>query len=403
VIVPGSKTRLTLAQVVEVLEHHYPQALAQPWDAVGLVCGDPSAPVSRVMFTVDPSESVVDEALEWRADLIVAHHPLLFRGVNSVAATTSKGRRIHRLIPGGCALLTAHTNADAADPGVSDALARALGIGSLRALAPAAASDQKLLQKLTAYVPGDRVDDVIEALSLAGAGSIGDYDHCAYTVEGVGQFRPLPGASPAIGSVGGIERVAEVRVEMVLDSAVRRQVEAALLATHPYERPAYDFIHVDVGRPLARGGGNGDQGGGDLVGAGLGRIGQLDEPIALGEFARRVAQRLPHTAAGVKVAGDLDRAIRRVAVCGGSGDSLLDAANASGADVFVTADLRHHVVEEHLADGGCPVIDVAHWASEWPWLEAARDVLVEGVEELGATVETRISELVTDPWSGHHR
>ena len=359
------------------------------------------------MFTVDPSESVVDDALEWNADLIVAHHPLLFGAVNSVAATTSKGRRIHRLISGGCALLTAHTNADAADPGVSDALANVLGIRHLETLAPADSSHRDGLQKLTAYVPRDRMDDLIDALSLAGAGSIGDYDHCAYTVEGVGQFRPLPGASPAIGSVGDIERVAEARVEMVLDSVLRPQVEAALLATHPYEQPAYDFVHLEVGpRSATDGTGVGlvDDGTGvGLGGGGLGRVGQLDEPLRLGQFARRVSECLPQTAAGVKVAGDLDRVITRVAVCGGSGDSLLDAANDSGADVIVTADLRHHVVEEHLANGGCAVIDVAHWASEWPWLVAAREVLVDGAKKLGATVDTRISELVTDPWSGHYR
>jgi dinuclear metal center YbgI/SA1388 family protein len=231
------------------------------------------------MFAVDPVDAVLDEALEWGADLLVTHHPLLLKPVNGVPATTFKGRSVHRLIAGGCALLTAHTNADLARPGVSDALAAALG------------------------------------LSVAGP------------------ILPLRGQ------------------------------ESGLL--------------------------------------GLGRFGSLPEPEPLGAFAERVAASLPRTAAGVRVSGDLDRPVRKVAVCGGAGDDreLLAAVRAAGADAYVTADLRHHPAAEAMEaarfGGGPALVDVAHFASEWPWLPVAAALLA------GGTVVTRVSTLVTDPWTAH--
>ncbi|MEU5882295.1 Nif3-like dinuclear metal center hexameric protein [Spirillospora sp. NPDC047279] len=265
---------MRLSEVIAVLEEFYPPAWAESWDAVGLVCGDPDQEASRVLFAVDPVAAVVDEAREWGADLIVTHHPLLLRGVSSVAATTPKGRLIHRMITSGMALHTAHTNADVADPGVSDALARAVGLtGPLRPMVPSA-------------------DD-----------------------------------------------------------------------------PA----------------------------RGLGRIGELDAPVTLAEFTARAAAGLPATAQGVRAAGDPDRPVRTVAVCGGAGDSLLDTARAAGVDVYLTADLRHHPASEFAEYDGPALVDAAHWATEWPWLADAERRLA-----LKLDVTTRVSTLVTDAWSLHY-
>jgi dinuclear metal center YbgI/SA1388 family protein len=268
-----------LAELTALFDAAYPPAHAQPWDAVGLVCGDPQAPVERVLFAVDPVDAVFDEALEWGAQLLVTHHPLLLKPVHGVPATGFKGRGVHRLIRGGCALLTAHTNADVADPGVSDALAAALGL---------------------------RV---------------------------TGPILPLPG--------DGTGRL------------------------------------------------------------GLGRFGELPTAEPLAAFAERVARSLPATAAGVRTAGDPDRPVRRVAVCGGAGDDrdLLAAVRAAGADAYVTADLRHHPASEAMEaarfGGGPALVDVAHYASEWPWLGMAAALLA------GGTVDTRVSAIVTDPWTAH--
>jgi len=258
---------MLLAEVVAVLERAYPAALAEPWDAVGLVCGDPGAPVRRVLFAVDPVEAVAQEALDTGADLLVTHHPLYLRGTSSVAATTAKGRVVHALVRGGCALLAAHTNADSASPGVSDALAGLFGLRDVTPLAP-----------------------------------------------------------------------------------------------HP-----------------------------SVAGTGLGRVGDLPGTVALGDLVERAAAVLPATSWGVRAAGDPDRVVRRLAVCGGAGDSLLGAAAAAGADAYLTSDLRHHAAGE--APEGLALLDAAHWATEWPWLPVAAAALTAGTG-----LEAHVSSLVTDPF-----
>lgn len=264
----------SLADVVDLIHGWYPPATANPDDAVGLVAGDPAAEVARVMFAVDPTIEVAREAVAWGADLLVVHHPLFLTPVSSVAATTPKGRTLHALTSGGCALLTAHTNADLAESGVSESLALALG---LRDLAP---------------------------------------------------IRPTASRTTT----------------------------------------------------------------------GSGRTGTIEE-TSLGELAAHVAAALPATAHGVRVAGDPDRRVRRVAVCGGSGDFLLDELVGSDVDVFVTSDLRHHRAGEFLEHGGPALVDVAHWAAESTWLP-----VVEGRLRavMGDRVETRVSTLCTDPWSFRH-
>ncbi|MGC5166570.1 Nif3-like dinuclear metal center hexameric protein [Luteimicrobium sp. DT211] len=290
--------RVRLADVVRVLDALYPPHTAESWDAVGLVAGDPEQPVSRVLFAVDPVEAVLDEAVEWAADLLVTHHPLLLRGVHSVAATTFKGAFLHRAIRRGVAVYTAHTNADAARGGVAEALAELVGVVGGEPLVPADARDHTL---------------------------------------------------PAIG---------------------------------------------------------------------IGRVGRLEAPVPLRAFAERVAAVLPATAQGVRVAGDLDAVVERVAVVGGAGDSLFDAVRSSGADVYLTADLRHHPASElreraeheARAAGRDPgdarpfLVDVAHFASEWPWLaHAARDLVRLLGETGGASgagkLDVRVSTRPTDPWT----
>ncbi|OLT13276.1 Nif3-like dinuclear metal center hexameric protein [Pseudonocardia sp. CNS-139] len=372
----------TVADVVAALEAAYPPALAADWDAVGLVCGDPAEPVSSVLFAVDPVPATVDEAVG-SAQLLVTHHPLLLRGVHGVGADSPKGALLHRMIRAGTALYTAHTNADAADPGVSDALAAALGVEVTGPLVPAPADP---LDKIVTFVPvGPAITAVHEALAAAGAGEIGDYSHCSFATAGTGQFRPLAGAHPTIGTVGKLERVAETRLEMVLPRGRRAAVVAALRAAHPYEEPAFDVLEL-AGLPSGRG---------------LGRVGTLPRPEPLSAFTARVAAALPATAWGVRAAGDPDRVVSTVAVCGGAGDSALGAAVAAGVDAYVTADLRHHPAAEHLLAGavGGPtpaLVDVAHWASEWPWCEQAAGVVRAA---LGGSVEVRVSGRRTDPWS----
>lgn len=329
------------------------------------------------MFAVDPTLEVAREAADWGADLLVVHHPLFLRPVHGFAATTPKGQTLAALADARCALLTAHTNADRAVGGVSEALATALGLSDLR---PVTADWDGPLDKLTTYVPRADADRVRAALADAGAGRIGDYDRASFSSPGEGRFRPLAGAAPAIGEVGRPEVVEEVRVEVVLPRGRRTAVVVAMLAAHPYEEPAYDV--VELADPGA-------------APTGAGRIGTVGR-TTLREFAASVAAALPGTAHGVRVAGDPDRVVRRVAVCGGAGDFLLEAVLRSDADVYVTSDLRHHPAAEFLEKDGPALVDVAHWAAEWTWLPMVRARLVDAV---GDTVETRVSTRCTDPWS----
>lgn len=367
----------TLATVVDTLHTWYPPATADSWDAVGLVAGNPERAVTKVMFAVDPTLEVAQDAVAWGADLLVVHHPLFLKPVHSIAPTTPKGRTLNTLLEGGCGLLTAHTNADQAVTGVSESLALAVGLTALRPIlqAPAAALDQVVV-----FVPPASVAAVREAMHRAGAGAVGDYDSCSFQVSGEGRFRPLEGAEPHLGTVGRSEVVEEVRLEMVLPRGRRAQVVEAMLAAHPYEEVAHHVTEIENTAS---------------TGTGTGRIGSVD-PTTLRAFAEHVAAVLPATAQGVRVAGDPDRPVRTVALCGGAGDFLLDRLAASPVDVYLTSDLRHHPAGEFLEKNGPALIDVPHWAAEWTWLPqvAAR---VDG--HWGGTVATRVNTRRTDPWN----
>ncbi|WP_067433767.1 Nif3-like dinuclear metal center hexameric protein [Nocardioides jensenii] len=367
----------TLGEVVDLLHSWYPPETADGWDAVGLVVGDPTAMVKKVMFAVDPTLEVAQEAVSWGADLLVVHHPLFLKPVHGFAATTPKGRTAAVLAAGGCALLTAHTNADQAAAGVSEALATALG---LEDLTPIVAAPAEPLDKFVVFVPHDAAAPVRAAIADAGAGFIGNYDHCTFTTEGQGRFRPLEGADPTIGTIGDISLIHEDRIEAVMPRRRRADVVAAMLANHPYESPAYDVVELaDPG----------------TTATGTGRIGTIEE-TTLRDFAQVVAEKLPETEQGVRVGGDPDRVVRRIAVCGGAGDFLLDAMAARDVDVYLTSDLRHHPAAEFLEKDGPALIDVAHWAAESTWLPVVQARLAQA---LGDTVDSRVSEIRTDPWT----
>ncbi|GAA5058098.1 Nif3-like dinuclear metal center hexameric protein [Nocardia callitridis] len=366
----------TLADLIAVLDAAYPPKLAESWDSVGLVCGDRTAEVERVMFAVDATAEVVDAALDWQAHALVVHHPLLLRGVDTVAADTPKGALLHRLIRSGCALFTAHTNADSADPGVSDALAEALGLTVTGPLDP---KPESAVDKWTIQVPTEHADAVLAALFAAGAGGGGNYREAASRTESVGQFRPVGAANPAHGVVGELARVREERLEVVAPPSARAAVRAALLAAHPYEVPAYHLTER-AELPSTRG---------------IGRVGTLPEPESLRAFTARVAAALPSTTWGVRAAGDPERLVRTVAVCGGAGDSYLASATRLQVDAYVTADLRHHPADEHLRKGGPALIDAAHWATEFPWCAQAEHI----VRDTLPTLRTMVSEVRTDPWT----
>ena len=370
-------TDVTVQTVVDALEAAYPPALAESWDQVGLICGDPDAQVGKVAFALDCTQEVAERAVAAGAQLLVVHHPLLLRGVHSVAANTPKGKVVHTLLAGGCALFAAHTNADSARPGVSDKLAELVGIAPGR---PIKSVLLDATDRWGVHVPPAAAADLKRALFDAGAGAIGDYRECAFSVEGTGEFTPVEGANPTDGAVGTHYTGDEIRIEFVARARDRRRIVEKLREAHPYEEPAFDVVQMAETRDLEKA-------------TGLGRIGELPEPMTLREFTQQVANALPETAWGVRAAGDPDLIVQKVAVSSGSGDSFLADVAKLGVDVYVTSDLRHHPVDEHLRAGGPAVIDTAHWASEFPWTEQAESIVAP------LSVDTEILHIRTDPWT----
>ncbi len=375
----ASVTPPTVGEVVEVLEKAYPPRLAEEWDTgIGLTCGDRRETVRTVLLAVDVDATTVGQAVDLAAEMLVTHHPLLFRAVQSVAADTAKGALLHRLIRGGIAHFAAHTNADKARGGVNDALADVLGLTDVRPLVPDAPEP---MDKVVVFVPAAGSGAMIHALASAGAGRLGNYGEAAFSAPGTGQFRPLAGAHPTIGTVGEVAQVEETRIEMILPRRSRSAVAAALRAAHPYEEPAFDFLELASPDPAP---------------TGSGRLGSRAEATDLAGFVAEVAAALPETAGGVRAAGDLSRPVRTVALCGGAGGSYLSDAARVGADVYVTSDLSHHVVAEFVALPGHPaIIDVAHWAGEWPFLSRAAGTLQTA---FGSRLTTVVSTVRTDPW-----
>ena len=365
-----------LGDIIDVLDAAYPPHLAQSWDSVGLVCGDPAESVTSVTVAVDATAETVARVPD--GGLLLAHHPLLLRGVDSVSADSAKGALIHSMIRTGRSLFTAHTNADSAAPGVSDALASALGLRVRDVLDPAPSGP--VLDKWVVFVPAADAEAVRSAMFAAGAGHLGDYSHCSWSAVGTGQFLPHDGASPAIGTVGTVEYVEEQRVEMVAPASRRSAVLAGLRAGHPYEEPAFDILALQ--NPAG--------------GVGLGRIAELPEPEPLSAFVARVRKALPPTSWGVRASGNPAAPVSRVAVCGGAGDSLLSTVAAAGVQAYVTADLRHHPADEHRRVSDVALVDVAHWASEFPWCAQAADLLRS---HFGTSLPVTVCDVRTDPWN----
>jgi dinuclear metal center YbgI/SA1388 family protein len=347
-----------------LLNRLYPPALAESWDNVGLQAGDPAAPVRRVLVCLDVCEAALDRALQAGAQVIVSHHPAIFQPLKRISAADETGRLLMRAIREGVAIISAHTNLDCATNGLNDWLAAILGIEKTTPLKACGGT----LFKLAVYVPRGYEERVASALFEAGAGTVGDYDRCSFRVNGTGTFRSGQDCRPFIGQPGSMEQVAEVRIETVLTPEVQARAIQRMLKVHPYEEVAYDLVPLANQRP-------------DV---GLGRIGYLAGSATLGSFARNVKLGLgvPH----LRVVGDLEQQVAKVAVCGGSGASLLGEAVRQGADVLVTGDVKYH--EALVARSGrVALIDAGHFGTEHIMVKHLAAALREAAAERRMTVE----------------
>lgn len=357
------KERIARIQdLVGLLHSLYPPALAEEWDNVGLQVGDAAAELKSVLICLDPTEKALDAAVEAGVQAIVAHHPLLFRPLRSLVPVDETGRVLFRAVREGVAILCAHTNLDRGRDGLNDWLAARLGVESTK---PLAAGGELL--KLVVFVPAGYESPVAEALFAAGAGEVGNYDRCSFRSSGTGTFRPGPGTEPFLGRAGETEAVRELRLETVLPREAASRAVDRMLKAHPYEEVAYDLI------PLAN----------RRSDVGLGRIGRLARPVALEEFAGQVKELLGGSA--LRLVGDAGRKVTKVALCGGSGSSLLAEAVRQGADVLVTGDVKYH--EARSAESqGIALIDAGHFATERLMVAGLATVLRRGAEKRGLPI-----------------
>jgi dinuclear metal center YbgI/SA1388 family protein len=334
------KYQPTAGGLADFLNDWAPTQLAESYDNVGLLVGNPDWPVERVLVALDTTEALVEEAISLGAQAIVSHHPVLFSGLKKITGKTEVERVVERALVHKIALLCAHTNLDAIQGGVSTTLADRLGLHDVRILAPR----KDLLLQLVTWVPIDHAENVREALFAAGAGQVGVYDECGFLSEGEGTFRPLPGSKPFLGSEGIRKSVREMRLEVLVPKTRKEVVVQALKKAHPYEEVAHYW--VENGREWSD--------------VGFGAVGEWAEGKSWKEALAQIKEATGATA--VKHTKIPEGPITRVAVCGGSGGELLEQAQRAGAQLFITGDIKYHRFFD--ADERCALVDVGHGESE---------------------------------------
>lgn len=364
-------------RLINIINQIAPPRLAEKWDNVGLIIGDYAAEVDKVMVALDVTEGVLREAIEQGAKLIIAHHPMIFSELKTIRADQPVGRLILKAIQNGVNIFAAHTNLDIAAGGINDLLANRLGLIEVK---PLSVTSTETLYKIVVFVPGGYEEDVRTAMGDAGAGWIGNYSHCTFQTFGSGTFKPLAGTHPFIGHEGELEKVKEVRLETIVPASDLNRVIKAMLKVHPYEEVAYDLY------PLANEG----------EALGLGRIGYLPEPVLYGEVIKRVKDAL--AAPYLHYAGGLERPIKKVALCSGSGASFIQKAAFQGADLYITGDVKFH--EAQLAESlNLALIDAGHYWTEVIVVPYLFDVLSAAIAKESLAVELIQTSVKTDPMS----
>ena len=341
-----------IQDLVGLVHKLYAPELAEDWDNVGLQVGDPGAPLKRVMVSLDPGLSAVQAAHDASAQALVTHHPLLFHPIKRLTPEGAVGQVLWAAMRDGVAIISAHTNLDCAVDGLNSWLAMRLGVQQSVPLQPVAGDYLKLI----VFVPSGHEQPVAEALFSAGAGQIGTYDQCSFRSRGEGTFRPGQGANPFVGEIGQTEHTDEIRLETIVPRRKLARVLEKMQKVHPYEEVAYDLVSLQNQVP----------------GAGLGRLGRLEQETTLDGFAAMVKDALgcDH----LRLTGSGSRMVHKVALCGGSGAGLLQTAHRQGADVLVTGDIKYHDARQ-AEELGIALIDAGHFATESLMIEQVADAL----------------------------
>ncbi|HJV30773.1 MAG TPA: Nif3-like dinuclear metal center hexameric protein [Bacillales bacterium] len=361
-------------EIIQLFEQFSPKGLAMEGDKIGLQIGRLNKKIDRIMIALDVLENVIDEAIEKNVQLIIAHHPFIYRPLQKIDTDTVQGRMVEKLLKHEIAVYAAHTNLDIAKGGVNDLLAEALGLENHEVLVP---TYETSLKKIVVFVPAENAEEIRDAMGKAGAGFIGNYSYCSFSAPGMGRFLPGDQAQPYIGQSGKLESVEEVRVETIVPELLLKKTITAMLKAHPYEEVAYDIYPVENK--------------GELLG--LGRIGTIPE-MTLGEFAEKVKAALEVDR--VRVVGDVHSKVKKVAVLGGDGNKYYTQAKFKGADVYVTGDIYYHTAHDAMMLG-LNMIDPGHNV-EKVMKKGLVAVLGKLCAEAGYDVEIFPSELNTDPF-----
>jgi dinuclear metal center YbgI/SA1388 family protein len=344
---------MKLSELCSYLDSAVPLSFQEGYDNSGLQVGQPEKEITSALVTLDITEAVIDEAIEKGCGIIISHHPLIFNSIKKITGRSPADRIIVKAIKNEIAVYSLHTNLDMMNDGVSKKMAQKLGLQNIKVLLPL----KDRLIKLVTYIPEDHLEKVREAIFNAGAGVAGNYDRCGFTVSGTGSFRAGEGASPFVGEKGEMHFEKEIRFETVLFSHLKERVINALLDTHPYEEVAYDLYSLEN----------------DNIDYGLGCIGDLLESMSENDFLNLIAS--VFDAHGIRFSRLTGKAIRKIALCGGAGSSLLNEAISQRADAFVTGDIKYHSYFE--ADDKILIVDCGHFETEKFSTEILSDLIVK--------------------------
>lgn len=366
----------TVQNIINLATKLAPAKLAASWDNVGLTVGDYNQVVHRVLLSLDVNDMVLEEAINKGCQLIIAHHPFIFQGMKSIRNDDIVGRIIMKAVKNDISIFSAHTNLDIAPKGLNDYLANILEI---RDLIPIDITQKTKYYKLVVFIPDDYFERVKIAVLDAGAGNIGDYSHASFSIKGEGTFKPQKGSNPFIGQTGEISSVQELRLETLVVEDRIDNVVNEMLKAHPYEEVAYDLY------PLLF---EGDK-------YGLGRVGKLENKVRLIDYLEKVKLKLNLNC--LRYIGEDDAIIQKIAVCSGSGASLIKQAKAAGADLYITGDVKFH--EAQMAkDLGLKLLDAGHYETE----VIVKDLLLEYFKRQSITNNLHVdfikSEVNTNPW-----
>ena len=359
----------TVSDIAKKLEAYAPLRYQESYDNSGLLIGDPSATVTGILLSIDCTEDVLKEAKEKGCNMVVAHHPLIFRGLKRITGSNYVQRCAAYAIKNDIAIYACHTNLDKMPNGVSFKLAEKLGLKNIRPLA----SEEETVYKLVTFVPCSHTETVVDALFAAGAGTIGEYDECSYRTSGKGTFKAHAGSNPFCGNIGERHTEPEDRLEVIVKSGDKANVIKALLNAHPYETPAFDLFENKIG----------------YAPVGIGCIGDLEQAEDEQAFLTRVKELIG--IGSIRHTPFRNKKIVRVALCGGSGHEFLKKAEALGADIYLTADIKYH--EFFDAEGDTLLADIGHYESE----QFTKEIFYDGIYEKNSNFVIHKSEINTNP------